>query len=291
MEKATEKLLGGLKALADPVRLRLLAVCARGECAVSELAEVLGLSQPRVSQHLKQLCEAGLLERFRDGHYVYYRVPLRGGQPNLRRAALALLPDDEPQFERDFERLLALRAGRGVPAAAGNPDALRDLHRALIELTVSTPLGDLIDIGCGQGSVLKLLASRARRAVGVDIDADARQLARAELLVAGIENVSLRQGDMYALPFADAEFDTVILDDVVTEARRPLAVLAEAARILNPDGRLFVLAELGDADAGDVARELARWCAGSGLRVAVPRRIAGWLLAVATLADPQSRAA
>ena len=80
MQKGTEELVSQLRALADPVRLRLVALCARGECSVSELAEVLGLSQPRVSQHLRQLCDAGLLQRFRDGHFVYYRVRLRRGR-------------------------------------------------------------------------------------------------------------------------------------------------------------------------------------------------------------------
>ena len=82
---------------------------------------------------------------------------------------------------------------------------------------MAAPLGDFLDVGSGQGKILKLLASRARRAVGVDIDSDARMLARAELLLAGVPNCSLRQGSMYSLPFGDREFDTVILDDVLRD--------------------------------------------------------------------------
>lgn len=291
MENHTDNLIAGFKALADPVRLRLVALCARGECSVSELAEVLALSQPRVSQHLRQLCEAGLLRRFRDGHFVYYRVPLGGRQPAHGRGLLGLLPAEEPQFERDFDRLRSLRSAAGAPRPAADASALRPLHRALIELTVSAPLGDVIDIGCGQGTLLKLLASRSRRAVGVDIDADARQLARAELLLAGIDNCSLRQGDMYALPFGDESFDTVILDDVVRTAAQPEAALAEASRLLKPAGRLLVVARAGEDEVGDFVTRLAGWCADTGLRLAAPRRAGEWLLAVATLAGPQTAAA
>ena len=214
MHDSTTELISRLKALADPVRLRLLALCVRGEATVSELTKVMSQSQPRVSQHLKQLCDAGLLERFRDGHFVFYRVPLGSEQAAQRRRLFALLPAEETQFEKDFERLCELRAAQGIAVPEQDDEAARRLHRSLIELTVSMPLGDLLDIGSGQGKILKLLGSRAQRAVGVDIDADARQLARAELLLAGVENCSLRAGDMYELPFADREFDTVQQDRV-----------------------------------------------------------------------------
>jgi ArsR family transcriptional regulator len=291
MQNSTEKLIAMFRALADPARLRLLALCARGECAVSELTEVLGLSQPRVSQHLKQLCAAGLMRRFRDGHFVYYRAPFAGGGDALQRAALRLLPGDEPQFERDLEKLRALRARQAPPESTRERGDERQLHKALIELTVSAPLGDLLDIGCGHGSLLKLLASRARRVVGVDIDADARQFARTELLLAGIGNCSLRQGDMYSLPFADACFDTVILDDVLRSADRPTAALAEAGRVLRPAGRLILLASSGTADAPGTGRRLAEWCGLTGLRLAQPRYVGGWMIAVATPASGESAAA
>ena len=132
-----------------------------------------------------------------------------------------------------------LRQGIAVPEQ--DDESVRRLHKALIELTVAMPLGDLLDIGSGRGGSLKLLGSRAQRAVGVDIDADARQLARAELLLAGVENCSLRKGDMYELPFADGEFDTVILDDVLGTAERPMTALSEARRLLKPAGRLLLL--------------------------------------------------
>jgi ArsR family transcriptional regulator len=295
MEIGTEKLIMQLKAFADPVRLRLLALCVRGECTVSELTQVLAQSQPRISQHLKQLCAAGLLERFRDGHFVYYRVPLGSEQAAQRRRLFALLPADEPVYEKDYNKLCSTRAGSGRPVAERDDAAGRSLHRALIELTVTMPLGDLVDVGSGQGRILKLLGSRAQRAVGIDIDADARQLARAELLLAGIENCSLRHGDMYDLPFADAEFDTVILDDVLGMADRPMVAIGEAGRILKPGGRLLVLVRTTPADAAELRKRLAVWCGAAGLRLAPPRQIPArdpqWLLGVASAAGQETAAA
>jgi DNA-binding transcriptional ArsR family regulator len=296
MQNSTARLIASFKALADPVRLRITALCARGECSVSELTQVTGESQPRVSQHLRQLCEAGLLERFRDGQYVYYRMPQRGVRGALHRNLMALFPDDERQFERDRKRLQAQRGElRHETPATLDDDALRRLHRALVELTVTAPLGDLIDIGSGRGGLLKLLASRARRVIGVDLDADARQLARADLMLAGIDNCSLRKGDMYDLPFGDAEFDTVVLDDVVATAERPVDALREACRLLRSGGRLIILAATDGTETGRLGARIADWCRSAGVRMAaprlIPRRDPRWLLAVATRAESRPAAA
>ena len=286
MKSATDRLLSQFKALADPTKTRIVALCAAAECSVSELTAVLRQSQPRVSQHLKQLCAADLLERFRDGHYVYYRVRTRGAGAATRRKLLALLPDEEPQFAADIEGLRGLRL-HAADDAADEPDRL--LHRALVELTVATPLGDLLDIGCGQGRLLKLLASRAQRVVGVDIDPRARQLARAEVLLAGLPNCTLRQGDMNALPFADEEFDTVILDDVMGDAGAPAQALNEAVRLTRPGGRILMLADTRDAGVERLRNDFSAWAADAGLRLAPPRAIPekspAWLLAVATRAE------
>ena len=284
MNLTIDALVARLKALADPARMRIVMLCAQGECSVSEVTQILGLSQPRVSQHLKNLCEAGLLERFRDGHFVYYRLAAGGEQGALQRQLLALIPADDERFARDTEELRSLRGGFAESGGAGAEN--RSLYRALLELTVAAPVGDLVDIGCGHGRILKLLASRARRAVGVDIDSDARRLARAELLLAGLPNCTLRHGDMYSLPFDDHAFDTAILDDVLFDADRPTAAIAEAARILRPGGRLLLLAAAADQAFSARAAQLAGWCADGGLRLAparpVPAKQPEWLLAVAT---------
>lgn len=289
MKASTQVLLLHLKTLGDPTRLRLVALCQQGECSVSELTRVIGQSQPRISQQLKQLCDAGLLERFRDGKRVFYRVPTGADAGASLRQLLALIPRNDPVFESDWN---LLRQGRGerIDDLAGDQQddvANRALHRAILALTVTAPVGDLLDVGCGRGAILKLLASRANRMVGVDIDANARQLARAELMLAGIPNCSLRKGDMYRLPFADGEFNTIIIDDVLSDARKPVLALKEARRLLRPGGRLFVLESVLKRSSADIQYSLAVWSKGAGLRLAPPRfapkRNPVWMVSVATV--------
>ena len=210
-----------------------------------------------------------------------------------RRRLLELVPKDEPAFVADADRLKLLRGATSSIEASVDD---RPLHRALVELTVATPLGDLLDIGCGQGRILKLLASRAQRAVGVDLDADARRFARAELLLAGLPNCTLRKGDMYSLQFADAEFDTVILDDVLTTADEPVAAIREAARLLRSGGRMLLLASVDAGGAQQTRADFADWCRAAGLRMTAPRSIpltsaSSWVLAVATASEAADAAA
>jgi ubiquinone/menaquinone biosynthesis C-methylase UbiE/DNA-binding HxlR family transcriptional regulator len=296
MNPGTERLLLQFKTLADPVRLRLVALCRRGECSVSELTMAVGQSQPRVSQHLKKLVEAGLLERFRDGKRVYYKVPAADG--DAARRLLDMLPDAEPVMLEDAERLGALRAqgeSGELVVEVGAAGVSRAVHRLLLELTVTAPVGDLLDIGCGKGRLLKLLASRANRAVGVDIDGQARLAARTDLMLAGLPNCSLRHGDMYRLPFADGEFDTIILDDVLADAGDPVRALQEAKRLLHDNGRLLVLQALRKQPVMALQKSLAEWSRAAGLRLAparfAPEKSPEWLLCVATRTDSNAAAA
>jgi ubiquinone/menaquinone biosynthesis C-methylase UbiE len=297
MTSQTEHLAKQFKALAEPIRMRLVSLCRQGECSVSELTEVIGLSQPRISQHLKQLCDAGILQRFRDGKWVFYRVTARRSSDSAsRRRLLDLIPTAEAVFATDLSRLQELR---GDSSAEGQDKLERQgdrvLYKALVELTVTTQLGDLLDIGCGRGQILKLLGTRANRAVGVDIDSDATRLARTELMLAGLPNCSLRSGDMYRLPFSDADFDTIILDDVVADAKRPVRALTEARRVLKPTGRLIVLMAVGERSPAELQTQLAEWSRAAGLRIAparlAPKNNPEWLLSVATTSDSQSEAA
>ncbi|MDH3440775.1 MAG: metalloregulator ArsR/SmtB family transcription factor, partial [Gammaproteobacteria bacterium] len=176
MQSRTTTLIQQLKILGDPTRMRLVALCQKGECSVSELTRVTGQSQPRISQQLKALCEAKLLTRFRDGKRVFYRVPRNRDSSAVLKQLLELIPLNDPVFEADWNLLQQGRGDRIGECALEEHDeaALRALHRAILELTVTAPVGDLLDVGCGRGAILKLLASRANRAVGVDIDANAR---------------------------------------------------------------------------------------------------------------------
>ena len=297
MSNHPELLVQQLKVLADLTRMRLIALCRHGECSVSELTEVTGQSQPRISQHLRALCEAALLTRHRDGKRVYYRVPLRGGDLELQSKLLALIPEEDRLFADDIDRLREIRGEQldsETPVRA-DVDADRAVFRAIIDLTVTAPIGAVLDIGCGRGQILKLLASRSNRAVGLDIEAKARRLARAELMLAGVPNCTLRQGDMYRLPFDDEEFDTIILDDVLGDARNPVKALKEARRLLKPGGRMLLLMSLRSRGSEEAKQLLAEWSAACGLRLS-PARIATaknpiWMLAVATRVVTKSEAA
>ena len=295
------KELEAFKAVADPSRLRLLALCARGELTVTELTEVLGQSQPRVSRHLKVLCAAGLLDRFREQNWVYYRVPLGGAGARLARGLLQLLPaeDDGLALDRErLERVLARRAeqlrgralGDTVPTPAG-------VDARIVDLMAGEALGDLLDIGTGTGRMLRLLGVAADTAVGVDISREMLMLARSNLHAAGLDHLSVRQGNMYQLRFADGSFDTVTIDQVLYRAEQPAEVLREAARVLRPGGRLLLVEFLtgeATAGAGDAETPITRagldaWCRAAGLRPEAAERVAArpWPLLVSVVRRPR----
>ena len=127
-------LLTALKAAAEPTRLRLLALCAHGELTVSELTQILGQSQPRVSRHLKLLCDAGLLDRFREGTWAFYRLAERGAFADLARTLIDAVPRDDATLALDLERLNAIKRARAEAAAdyfrenAARWHEMRSLH-------------------------------------------------------------------------------------------------------------------------------------------------------------------
>jgi ArsR family transcriptional regulator len=298
--------LEAFKAVADPSRLRLLALCARGELTVTELTGVVGQSQPRVSRHLKVLCAAGLLDRFREQNWVYYRVPLGGPGAELARGLLRLLPETDAVLRLDrerLERMLTRRAeevrgqalGESVPTPAG-------VDARIADLMGREALGDLLDIGTGTGRMLRLLGVAATTAVGVDISREMLVLARSNLHAAGLDHLSVRQGNMYQLRFADASFDTVTIDQVLYQADQPVEVLREAARVLRPGGRLLLVEFLtGEVPAdGATSTEslltsarLARWCADAGLRPEASESLSArpWPLIVSIVRRPDAQRA
>jgi ArsR family transcriptional regulator len=275
-----------LKAAAESTRLRLLAVCADGELTVGELCQILRQSQPRVSRHLKLLSDANLVVRFREGHSVYYRTPVHGAGAEAVRQVLAWLDSSDTAVGRDRERSAKVRAQRAVHAnrqltqsgsEKGSLSALDGkvselLHQVLLkETTESGPVGDLLDIGTGTGQILKWLAPEARRAIGLDISADALRVARTTVHSAGLNHCILQQGDMYELPFPPQSFDTITVDRVLSEAQSPAAVLEEAVRELRPGGRLIVIEDYDRLESRDPTgrrhglKTLRDWLQAAGL--------------------------
>jgi ubiquinone/menaquinone biosynthesis C-methylase UbiE len=243
-------------ALADPTRLRILMLLRAMELSVGELAQVLGQSQPRVSRHVRILIDAGLAERRKEGSWVFLSLG-----PRLRTEPLFQLVErwteidgSDPWYAADAARLAAVRADRAVAAEryfashAGEWDALRSLHVAETEVEAAigralgaVEVGRLVDIGTGTGRMIELFGPAAARATGIDRSPEMLRLARVKLAEAGLDNVELRQGDMYSLALPAGAAETVILHQVLHYAQNPAAAVAEAARLLAPGGRLLIV--------------------------------------------------
>lgn len=256
-----------LRVLQDPTRLRLLWVLRRGELSVGEVVQVTGLSQPRISRHLKLLCDARVVRRTPDQNEVYYRAAIDHDHRALVAAVLSSLSESDPVIARDRQRLNAILDSRqtrarallarlGVrPLGAGDLSEVSAaidglLARRLPRTANGDPLGDMLDVGTGTGSMLRLLASRARRTIAVDLSRDMRLIARATVLSLGLVNCTVRQGDMYDLEFPDGRFDLVTMDRVLGTAGDPAAALGEAARVMNDEAHLLVV-EPGTTASGE----------------------------------------
>jgi ArsR family transcriptional regulator len=286
-----DHVLAGLRAIAEPTRLRILVLCARSELSVTELVDILGQSQPRVSRHLKLMVEAGVLERNREGARAYYRVAERTAGGGLARALTPLVSLDDATVETDLARLETIRARRSERATAYFRDNavhwedLRGLYvddaqvdASVVEAVRAEPVTDLLDIGTGTGRVLEHVADHVTSAVGVDNAKPMLEIARDKLDRAGLSNCQVRLADMYHLPFPADRFDAVTLNMVLHYAEVPGEVLREAARVLRPGGRAILvdfaphqLEELREQHThrwlGFSQEELGRLASGAGLRL------------------------
>ncbi len=303
-----EELLAQLRAAAEPTRLRLLALCARGAWCVSDLVTILGQSQPRLSRHLKLLVEAGLLERMPEGANAWFQL---AGNADLARQIIARLPEDEALLAADRRAAARVAAERARTASdsfrrhGADWDEFRalDLPAAAIEAALLTALPPriprLLDIGCGTGHLLERVAPLVDSALGVDASREMLALAHTRLAERGFANISVRQADMYRLPLPDAGFDVATLQMVLHYAEDPAAALAEAARVLKPGGRLIVVdlaahqdSELLDRFAhrwpGFDDAELAGWLGAAGCVPAQPITIPGRLQVRLWPADRQT---
>lgn len=297
-------LLAALRAAGEPTRLRILALTARAELTVSELTQILGQSQPRVSRHLKLLCDAGLLDRFREGTWVFYRFSNGTSTVNLGRVITDLIPADDALIRADMLRLEAIKKGRAEAAAdyfranAGHWDEIRrlyvpesDVETVLRRQFADCPLNDFLDVGTGTGRMLEVFGPDANNAVGVDMSREMLAVARVNLDRAGLGNCQVRLADMYNLPLPAHSFDGITYHQVLHFADDPAAAIAEGARVLRPGGKMVVVdfapheleqlrhehahRRLGFADA-----EIAGWCAAAGLKPGPVEHLAGTPLTV-----------
>lgn len=292
MAQNLQQMIESLRAAAEPTRLRLLAVCAEGELTVSEITHIVNQSQPRVSRHLKLLCNAGLLTRFREGHFVLYRVATKGEGAELVGQLLDRLAPDDELLAVDRTRMAKIKAERARRAAdflrfnaedwarlraADVADA--EINRLIVELVDTDGIGDLIDIGTGTGRLLKLLGRYAESAVGIDISPEMLTVARSNLHAAGLGKVMVRRADMYGLPYPDSSFDTVTMDHVLYQAERPERAIREAARILRPEGQFLVVDFCNRGrqreEPGVGEEDLEAWLAAARLNCKELRHIGG----------------
>jgi len=234
-----------LRSAAEPTRLRILALLAAAELSVSDIAAVLGQSQPRVSRHLKVLCDAGLLSRSREQHWIYYRPADTGAPAEFVRSVLDALDPTDPALALDLERSGALRSRRSEIDAATPPAAGRDTWQESGELgaVLGAELGDapvdaLLYAGDAPIAVVPALSARVNRTVALFTSREDLGRANTRLDGRGPARVELRVGDPRSLPYAAASFDAVILDRVDDP---DLATLREAARVLRQAGRLIVI--------------------------------------------------
>ena len=282
------------RAAGEETRLRILVLLAQGELTVTELTQILAQSQPRVSRHLKVLNDAGMVERYREGAWVFYRLndapEATGGliAPivyELSRAADRLIA-------RDAERLRLTRQARAAAAAAyfsknaASWDEMRKLHspdaeieQAMTQMLGPEPIDLFVDLGTGTGRVLEILADTYERGLGFDLSVEMLAVARANLERAGVVHAQVRQGDLYNLPLADGEADVVAIHQVLHYLDDPQAAVIAAARLLRPGGRLLIVdfapheleflreqhahRRLGFADD-----EVRGWCDAAGLELA-----------------------
>jgi ubiquinone/menaquinone biosynthesis C-methylase UbiE/DNA-binding transcriptional ArsR family regulator len=249
-----EVLNAALKAAGEETRLRVLALLAEAELTVSDLTDILRQSQPRISRHLKLLAEAGLVERFREGTWAFFRLAEHGGGAEIARALLDHLNPDDQIIARDRERLASVRAARAAAAQAyfrahaAEWDRIRKLHVAdtAVEDAIRAALADkpfrsLLDLGTGTGRMLEMFGPGLERGLGIDLSLDMLLLARDRLERAGLKHCSVRQGDIYDLPLANDSFDVVILHQVLHFLDDGGRAVKEAARVLRPGGRLLVV--------------------------------------------------
>ena len=243
-----------LRAAGEPSRLRILALLARGELAVMELSHILDQSQPRVSRHLKLLTEAGLIERFPDGAWVFYRLTEAGEARRALDGLLALIDPQDILLARDGDRLLGVQAGRKAEAEAyfgrnaARWDEIRSLHvsEKAVEDAIRAAAGPgpfhrLIDLGTGAGRMLALLAPEADSAIGLDLSQQMLNIARVETQGTGLDNVELRHGDIFDTRLPAGHADLVVVHQVLHYLSDPAAAVAEAARLVAPGGRLLIV--------------------------------------------------
>ncbi|MEM7567582.1 MAG: metalloregulator ArsR/SmtB family transcription factor [Pseudomonadota bacterium] len=297
MAQSIDQVLLSLKALSDPTRLRIASLLRHGELTVSDLVDILGQSQPRLSRHLKLLCEANLASRNSEGAFAYFRLT----ESALLAPVLDEIDPGDIWRSRDEAALFALRARREeereayFAAQAEHWDRLRTQHapaervEAAVREALPGPYEALLDIGTGTGRMLELLADRFERGLGLDTSPDMLRFARTRI-DKDLRHARVRRADARAIDplspdeMPEAGFDAVVIHQVLRHIDRPARVLSEAARLMAPEGVLllvdfaphdltFLKAEHQHQRLGLSDREVEAWADEAGLDIADAQKL------------------
>ncbi|MGE0141427.1 MAG: ArsR/SmtB family transcription factor [Ilumatobacteraceae bacterium] len=247
-------LLAVLRALDEETRLRIVALLRHGELTVTDITDILGSSQPGISRHLRLLSDAGVVEKHREGTWMFFDLVSSGPIGQLLDEVLGAIDPHDSVMAADLDRLAIVRGRRGAAAQeyfariASRWDEERSLHapdetveEAILDVIGNGPLGAVLDVGTGTGRILQVVGPRASRAVGLDNSHSMLAVARANLERAEIRGIELRQGDVYSPPFAAASFDLVVIHQVLHFLDDPARATREAARLLKPGGKLVIV--------------------------------------------------
>lgn len=288
------------RAIGEETRLRIMVLLLRGELTVTELTQILGQSQPRVSRHLKILADAGLVERYREGSWMFYRahqssLAAREDQADVGpivKAIENLGATKDRVVSRDRERFHQSRKMRSDAAAAyfeksaGDWDKVRKLHlpdsdieAQMLALVTDQRANLFVDIGTGTGRMLELFADHYENGIGFDLSREMLSVARANLEKANVGHAQVRHGDLFSLPVEAGEADVVCIHQVLHYLADPSAAVQEAAKLLKPGGRMiisdfapheleFLREEHAHRRLGFSDDEVSDWCRASSLQLA-----------------------
>lgn len=281
-----------LKTLGHPERLRILALLSRGELTVSELVQILNLSQPRVTQYIKSLETAGIIERLKEGSWVFSRIK-RGNAAisALVATTLATLPPHDPILEADLRRLEDVRAERSIAADAFFANVANDsgtlgdeyipkanIESMLRKMAGKGPFDYMIDLGTGTGRMLEVFADRVTRGSGIDNNVHMLKVARHKLAENNFNHIRVRHGDLNSTPLESGLADLVTLHQVLHYLDDPQSAIIEAARLLMPHGILLIAdfeAHNQDEFRSDYAhrrlgfddKDIDNWLSSAGLKL------------------------
>lgn len=245
------ELLKALRLLGDSGRLRILRLLQQEELSVAELQEILGMGQSRISMQLSQLKAAGFVAVRKAGQKSIYRAAVPAGAQAILNEVLQRSTEELAEAGHDDEGLhlilsrrkdnlrnyfdeLAGRFGRNYVPGRSWKSLSEMVLRLLPPLVIA-------DLGAGEGTLSLLLAQRAKRVIAVDNSEKMVEYGLGLAERSNVKNLEYRHGDMEELPIENGEVEMVLMHQTLHHALHPQKAIEEAARILQPGGRIFIL--------------------------------------------------